>query len=184
MRLTACAPPALRPSSSHSRLPRCPPRPRPMNRFRPNLVVGGSAAYAEDDWGDVRIGNAKLRGVKPCGRCEVTTTDQSTGDVRGPACVADVVRVAARDQGDVAAILYPHHADQLATRHASPEGDAADDLLFQLIEGHVRVVPAVGGNDASIGSRRVVDDREHGRKIIRAARTDRHDLMTLAPARP
>ncbi|MGZ5036985.1 MAG: MOSC domain-containing protein [Usitatibacter sp.] len=56
----------------------------PMNRFRPNLVVAGSAPYAEDGWGEVRIGGAVLRGVKPCGRCQVTTTDQATGEVRGP----------------------------------------------------------------------------------------------------
>ena len=56
----------------------------PMNRFRPNLVLAGSAAYAEDAMGEVRIGEAVLRGVKPCGRCQVTTTDQATGDVMGP----------------------------------------------------------------------------------------------------
>ena len=58
--------------------------PLPMNRFRPNLVVAGSPAYAEDTWGSLRIGTAELRGAKPCGRCQVTTTDQSTGEVRGP----------------------------------------------------------------------------------------------------
>ena len=56
----------------------------PMNRFRPNLVVAGSAPYAEDHWGDLRIGSAAFRGVKPCGRCQVTTTDQATGEVVGP----------------------------------------------------------------------------------------------------
>jgi uncharacterized protein len=56
----------------------------PMNRFRPNLVVSGMAAFAEDAWRDVEIGGAVLRGAKPCGRCQVTTTDQSTGEVRGP----------------------------------------------------------------------------------------------------
>lgn len=58
--------------------------PLPMNRFRPSIVVEGSAPYAEDGWRTVRFGEAILRGVKPCGRCEVTTTDQSTGEVRGP----------------------------------------------------------------------------------------------------
>ena len=58
--------------------------PLPMNRFRPNIVLAGSAPYAEDAWRDVRIGEAALRGAKPCGRCEVTTTDQSSGEVRGP----------------------------------------------------------------------------------------------------
>jgi hypothetical protein len=56
----------------------------PMNRFRPNIVLAGSAPYAEDRFADVRIGEATLRGVKPCARCQVTTTDQSTGEVRGP----------------------------------------------------------------------------------------------------
>ena len=56
----------------------------PMNRFRPNLVVAGAAPYAEDGWGRIRIGDAVLRAAKPCGRCEVTTTDQATGEMRGP----------------------------------------------------------------------------------------------------
>lgn len=56
----------------------------PMNRFRPNLVVTGAEPYAEDGWKDVRIGDAVLRGAKPCGRCQVTTTNQTTGEVTGP----------------------------------------------------------------------------------------------------
>jgi uncharacterized protein YcbX len=56
----------------------------PMNRFRPNLVVSGSEAWAEDGWGEIRIGEAVLKIAKPCGRCQVTTTDQATGEVKGP----------------------------------------------------------------------------------------------------
>jgi len=56
----------------------------PMSRFRPNFVFSGAAPYAEDAWQDIRIGTAMMRAVKPCGRCAVTTTDQSTGEVRGP----------------------------------------------------------------------------------------------------
>jgi len=56
----------------------------PMNRFRPNIVVSGAHAYAEDQWGELQVGEALLRAAKPCGRCEVTTTDQATGEVRGP----------------------------------------------------------------------------------------------------
>ena len=56
----------------------------PMNRFRPNLVVSGARPYAEDTWKEIRIGDAVLRMAKPCGRCQVTTTDQSTGEVMGP----------------------------------------------------------------------------------------------------
>ena len=56
----------------------------PMNRFRPNIVVEGSTPYAEDEWQELRLGDAVIRAAKPCGRCQVTTTDQSTGHVRGP----------------------------------------------------------------------------------------------------
>lgn len=58
--------------------------PLPMNRFRPNLVVAGATAFAEDTWGEIRVGEAVLRTAKPCGRCQVTTTDQATGVVEGP----------------------------------------------------------------------------------------------------
>ncbi|MEO8101582.1 MAG: MOSC N-terminal beta barrel domain-containing protein [Betaproteobacteria bacterium] len=56
----------------------------PMNRFRPNLVIRGCEAYAEDKLGEIRVGEATFRAVKPCARCQVTTTDQASGDVHGP----------------------------------------------------------------------------------------------------
>ena len=54
--------------------------PLPMNRFRPNLVVAGGEPYDEDLWTHFEIGGIRLRVVKPCGRCVVTTTDQTTGE--------------------------------------------------------------------------------------------------------
>ena len=54
--------------------------PLPMNRFRPNLVVAGGEPYAEDAWRNVEIGRIRLRVVKPCERCVVTTTDQATAE--------------------------------------------------------------------------------------------------------
>lgn len=58
--------------------------PVPMTRFRPNLVVEGAPAWAEDDWSGrtVRVGSTVFRAAGPCGRCVVTTIDQETG-VRG-----------------------------------------------------------------------------------------------------
>jgi uncharacterized protein YcbX len=52
--------------------------PVPMNRFRPNLVVGGCEPFAEDGWRLIRIGSITLRVVKPCARCTITTVDQET----------------------------------------------------------------------------------------------------------
>lgn len=59
-------------------------RPVPMDRFRANIVVRGCEPFAEDGWGEFAVGAARLRMAKPCGRCQVTTTDQSTGEVTGP----------------------------------------------------------------------------------------------------
>lgn len=52
--------------------------PLPMSRFRPNVVVRGTEAWAEDGWTRVRVGEVSFRVAKPSGRCVVTTTDQDT----------------------------------------------------------------------------------------------------------
>ncbi len=54
--------------------------PVPMSRFRTNIVVQGSEAWAEDRWRRIRIGSVVFRLVKPCQRCTVTTVDQDTGE--------------------------------------------------------------------------------------------------------
>ncbi|PWI41749.1 MOSC N-terminal beta barrel domain-containing protein [Streptomyces sp. ICBB 8177] len=52
--------------------------PLPMDRFRPNAVIDGTGAWAEDGWRVVRIGEVVFRVAKPCARCVITTTDQAT----------------------------------------------------------------------------------------------------------
>lgn len=54
-------------------------RPLAMERFRPNLVVSGADAFAEDGWKRIRIGDACFRIAKPCERCVFTTVDPDTG---------------------------------------------------------------------------------------------------------
>ncbi|WP_030753638.1 MOSC domain-containing protein [Streptomyces griseus] len=54
--------------------------PLPMSRFRPNLVVDGTAPWAEDGWTRLSVGEVTFRVAKPCGRCVVTTTDQATAE--------------------------------------------------------------------------------------------------------
>lgn len=52
----------------------------PMIRFRPNLVIETHQPFIEDTWKAVQIGDIKFAVVKPCDRCNITTTDQLTGE--------------------------------------------------------------------------------------------------------
>lgn len=49
-----------------------------MARFRPNLVVSGCDAFAEDTWREISIGNMHFRLPKPCSRCSVPNVDPMT----------------------------------------------------------------------------------------------------------
>ncbi|RFP65193.1 MOSC domain-containing protein [Hymenobacter lapidiphilus] len=49
-----------------------------MERFRPNFVFSGGAAFAEDSWSQFRIGELDFRAVRACGRCVLTTIDPAT----------------------------------------------------------------------------------------------------------
>jgi uncharacterized protein YcbX len=65
--------------------------PLPMSRFRPNVVVAGNAAFAEDGWRLVRIGDVTFRVAKQCGRCVFTTVDPGTA-ARGKEPLATLAR--------------------------------------------------------------------------------------------
>jgi uncharacterized protein YcbX len=56
------------------------PEPIPIGRFRPNLVIDGLEPFEEDRIDTIAIGEVTLRLVKPCTRCIVTSTDQTTGE--------------------------------------------------------------------------------------------------------
>lgn len=49
-----------------------------VKRFRPNLVINGVEAYAEDNWHKITIGDINFRVVKPCSRCAITTVNPET----------------------------------------------------------------------------------------------------------
>ncbi len=51
-----------------------------MDRFRPNIVISGSAPFAEDQWGDFKIKENRFKAIKPCARCSVTSINQQTGE--------------------------------------------------------------------------------------------------------
>ena len=50
-----------------------------IERFRPNLVVRGPPAYAEDGWTNVQLGQMKLNVHEPCARCMVVNLEPQTG---------------------------------------------------------------------------------------------------------
>jgi uncharacterized protein YcbX len=52
--------------------------PADARRFRPNLVVSGVPAFAEDHWRRIRIGAVVLELVKPCSRCVMVNLDPQT----------------------------------------------------------------------------------------------------------
>lgn len=54
----------------------------PMTRFRPNLVISGFSAYAEDNWREISIGAIDFRLPKPCSRYAIPTINPETSETR------------------------------------------------------------------------------------------------------
>ncbi len=65
--------------------------PLSMVRFRPNVVVRGAPAWAEDGWRRIRLGAATFRAVKACDRCVMTTVDPDTA-AKGKEPIATLAR--------------------------------------------------------------------------------------------
>lgn len=55
----------------------------PVQRFRPNLLLGGLAPYAEDSLTGISLGDARIRLTKACTRCVITTIDHRRGERTG-----------------------------------------------------------------------------------------------------
>lgn len=73
-----------------------------LDRFRPNIIVSGCAAFVEDSWTRFRIGSLDFLNAGPCARCAITATDQLTG-ARGkePLRTLATFRKDTRDPQDV-----------------------------------------------------------------------------------
>jgi len=56
------------------------PRPVPIERFRPNIVLRGLPAWAEDRIDTLFMGEVTVRLVKPCTRCSIPSRDPCTGE--------------------------------------------------------------------------------------------------------
>ncbi len=55
-------------------------RPVAMANLRPNLVIAGCAAHAEDGWQRLRIGAVEFEAGQRCGRCAFITVDPERGE--------------------------------------------------------------------------------------------------------
>lgn len=53
--------------------------PIPMRRFRPNIVVDGTTAFAEEAWRALRVRDLTLTLPKPCERCVIINVDPESG---------------------------------------------------------------------------------------------------------
>lgn len=69
-------------NASLSALIRSTPEPKrsqlTMYCFRPNIVLEGCAAWEEDSWQAIRIGDMDFTAAGPCPRCRMTTIDPKT----------------------------------------------------------------------------------------------------------
>ena len=78
-----------------------------------------------------------------------------------PAALVSGLNVGVPHERHVVDVLDAHHADQTAAVKRAPEAHAGGDLATQLVGRHVGLVVAVGGNDAGVGGRGRVHNRDH-----------------------
>jgi hypothetical protein len=72
--------------------------PVPIDRFRPNLVIAGAPAFAEDSWRTLQINQHTFHVVRYCDRCAITTVDSTRGAITGKEPLATLARYRTFDQ--------------------------------------------------------------------------------------
>lgn len=92
-----------------------------VRNFRPNLLVSGCDAYAEDQWSEIEIGEAKLKSLWRCQRCIVTTVHPDTGEKhpqRQPLATLEQVRGTADGQAEFGMNLSVVRTGQISVGQA------------------------------------------------------------------
>jgi uncharacterized protein YcbX len=51
-----------------------------IERFRPNVVLSGCEAHAEDSWHAIEANGVRITLAKPCSRCSIPSFDQRSGE--------------------------------------------------------------------------------------------------------
>lgn len=60
----------------------------PVNRFRPNILLGGIKPHLEDEIKNFKISDSEFTPVKPCARCIVPSIDQETSIINDEVILA------------------------------------------------------------------------------------------------
>ncbi|EDO35680.1 predicted protein [Nematostella vectensis] len=63
-----------------------------IRRFRPNIIISGVPACAEDNWKLINIRDVQIRKIKNCDRCVLTTVDPDLGKKSGNEPLATLKR--------------------------------------------------------------------------------------------
>ncbi len=101
----------------------------PMRRFRPNIVITDSPAFAEDTWREAQIGSMTFDVVKPCARCVLTTVDPATGTIPNTAePLATLNTYRKQDRGVMFAQNAIHRAPGMLT-----VGDLVNVVEYQAV---------------------------------------------------
>lgn len=79
-----------------------------LERFRPNLVVRGAPAYAEDNWTQLHFGELTLKSHEACARCMVINLEPLTGVIG-----AEPLRTLAGYRRHAKAVLFGQHLHTL-----------------------------------------------------------------------
>src|SRR5450631_4534006 len=90
--------------------------------------------------------------------------------------------VGVANEVDIAYWLNTHHADNVARSLVGPKDNSRGELRIQLQQAHIRVVPSVRRNDATIRFGPCIDNLRYSRAFVVPARADRiheEDLHTV-----
>jgi uncharacterized protein len=77
--------------------------------FRPNLVVSGMEAYAEDTWSKLRLDTLELKVHEACARCMMVNLDHQTGNIG-----VEPLRTLARFRRHGKKVLFGQHVYALS----------------------------------------------------------------------
>jgi uncharacterized protein YcbX len=116
------------------------PQPIGISRFRPNIIVTGAEAWAEDRWLRIRIGEVVFRVAKPCSRCAVTTVDQMTGERPDK---TEPLRTLGRIRRTADGVMFG--------QNLIPDGPGRIDIgdpvdILEMGESNVRLLPAAAAD--------------------------------------